>query len=534
MGAQPAIEQQLTQQHLPVFSHTLREFRRALMEPEVNWKTIGNIVLKDPGLVLQTFQQLNSGSKRATRLEVSDISQAVMLLGMERVKQLTQGLQVLEQTLSVDIATKYTKAVYRAIHAAYHARNWAQWRNDFAPEEVYIATLLHSIPELALWVSEPQKIYELRRRIYKDRMSADEAHHITLGQSLQHYGRRVTSDMQLPCLLVDVFRPENASLPRIHGVLLAVQLANAVEFGWYSEKVGNILAQVAEYINKSLDDTTQIIHQNALLVARKWPYKTVRPMASLLALIPSDDDVLINAEFPDVLVTKETNQSNGTTTAKATLRAVVSQTDDVERKSGSITIEEVTKRPAAKQEPAEVKLDVESSVCFSPQPALFAKAIKDLEAGQGTLDVSDIVRIVVHAMHDGLGFHRVVFATRPLTRPYLEARFMAGTDNDPAFNQFRIKLDNHNLFSRILEKPAAIWINDDNRNRYWQSIPSDFKVLVKVNSFCAASIHVDAKPMGLFYADRHSKGCEIDKQAFGLFRHIGQLTAKCLAARSER
>ncbi|MGD8939695.1 MAG: HDOD domain-containing protein, partial [Gammaproteobacteria bacterium] len=102
MGAQPAIEQQLTQQHLPVFSHTLREFRRALMEPEVNWKTIGNIVLKDPGLVLQTFQQLNSGSKRATRLEVSDISQAVMLLGMERVKQLTQGLQVLEQTLSVD------------------------------------------------------------------------------------------------------------------------------------------------------------------------------------------------------------------------------------------------------------------------------------------------------------------------------------------------------------------------------------------------------------------------------------------------
>jgi HD-like signal output (HDOD) protein len=534
MGAQPAIVKQLTQQHLPIFSHTIREFRRALMEPVVNWKTIGNIILKDPGLVLQTFQQLKSGSKSATSLEVSDIAQAVMLLGMERIKNLTQGLPVLEQKVRDDIAIKYTKAVYRAIHAAYHARNWAQWRNDFAPEEVYISTLLHSIPELALWVSEPHKIYELRRRIYKDGMPPDEAHHITLGQSLQHYGRKVTSDMQLPSLLIDVFRPENASLPRVHGVLLAVQLANTVEFGWYSEKVSNILAQVAEYINKNSAETTQIIHQNALIVARKWPYKTVRPMASLLALIPSDDDVLINSEFPDVLGTNETIQSSGTT-AKAKLRAVVPESkDDAKRKSESITIEEATKQPAAKQERAKVKPDMESSVCFSPQPALFAKAIKDLEAGKGTLDVSEIIRIAVHAIHDGLGFHRVVFATQPLIRPYLEARFMAGTDNDPAFNQFRIQLDNHNLFSRMLEKPAAIWINDDNRNRYWQSIPSDFKVLVKINSFCAASIHVGAKPMGLFYADRHSKDCGIDKQAFALFRHIGQLTAKCLAARSGR
>lgn len=111
---------------------------------------------------------------------------------------------------------------------------------------------------------------------------------------------------------------------------------------------------------------------------------------------------------------------------------------------------------------------------------------------------------------------------------------MAGTDNDPAFNQFQIKLDNHNLFSRMLEKPAAIWISDDNRNRYWQSVPSEFKVLVKVNSFCAASIHVDSKPMGIFYADRHSKDCKIDNQAYTLFRHIAQLAAKCLAARSER
>ncbi|WP_455210033.1 HDOD domain-containing protein [Kaarinaea lacus] len=531
MGAQPAIVRQLTEQHLPIFSHTIREFRRALMEPVLNWKTIGNIILKDPGMVLHTLQQLKSGSKRAASLEVTDISQAVMLLGLERVKQLTNGLPVIEQTLNEDITVKYTKAVYRAIHAAYHARNWAQWRNDFSPEEVYIATLLHSIPELALWVSAPKKIHHLRKRIYKDGMSPDEAHHITLGQSLQHYGRKITSDMQLPSFLHDVFRPENSTLPRVQGVLLAVQLAEIVEFGWYSEEVNRIITQVADYINKGVDDTRQIVHQNALIVAHKWPYKTVRPVASLLALIPSDDDVLIDTEFPNVREGQPVTQSN--TATKPELRAVVSQTKaEVPHQPGSITLETPVKKPVMTDKLEDEAPALESAVCFSPQPALFTRAVKELEAGMGTLSVSEIIRIAVHAIHDGLAFHRVVYATQPLTRPYLEARFMAGTDNDPAFNSFRIKLDKLNLFSRLLEKPACIWIHDDNRNKYWQSVPSEFKVLVKVNSFCATSIFVNSKPMGLFYADRHSKDCKIDKQAFTLFRHISQLTAKCLAAGS--
>ena len=531
MSAQPAIEQQLTEQHLPIFSNTIREFRRALMEPVVNWKTISNIIIKDPGLVLHTLQQLHSGARRAKSLEVTDMSQAVMLLGMERVKRLTQGLPVIEQTLKDDTAVKYTKAVYRAVHAAYHARNWAQWRNDYAPEDVYIATLLHSIPEFALWVSEPKKIQQLRRRIYKDDMSPDEAHHITLGQSLQHYGRKLISDMQLPAFLLDVFRPENARQPRVQGVLLAVQLAESVEFGWYSEKVSEVLTQVAEYINKSLDETIHIVHQNALLVARKWPYKTIRPMAAWLALIPADDDVLITAEFPDESETRHATQPVSKNTTSG-LHAVTSNTAGPKR--GSISIDPPAKKSVQLgKKAANVETEGELAVCFSPQPAVFARAIKELEAGKGTLGASEILRIVVHAIHDGIGFHRVVFATQPLTRSYLEAKFMAGTDNDLVFNQFRIPLDNHNLFARVLEKPSCVWINDENRKRYWQSVPSEFKVLSKVNSFCAASIHVDSKPMGLLYADRHSVDCKIDKKAFTLFRHVSQLTAKCLAARSE-
>lgn len=529
MSAQPAIVQQLTEQHLPVFAHTVRAFRRALMESVLNWNSIGAIILKDPGLVLQALQQLKSGSKRAADLEVTDMSKAVMLLGMERVKKLTDGLPVVEQSLDKEFAIKYTKAVGRAIHAAYHARNWAQWRNDYAPEEVYIATLLHSIPEFALWVGEPEKMHQLRKRVYKNGMSADEAHHITLGQSLQHYGRQVTSELRLPSFLHEVFRPENARSPRVQSVLLAVQLANYVEFGWYSDKVTNILAMVADNINKSLDETTFIVHQNAIKVARESSFTNVRPAASLLALVPTDDDVFISEEFPDEPEIEEANASSES--EKSALREVATDSQEIiKHGSGSITIDPPPKKPILKQDVGEIQAEVGSSVCFNPQPALFSKAVKELEAGMGKLNTEEIIRIVVHGMHDGIGLHRVVFASQISKRPYLDARFMTGTDNDPVFSKFQVKLDNHNLFSRLMEKPASVWINDENRNRYWPLVPADFKVFAKVNSFCALSIFVASKPVGLFYADRHSTDCKIDKQAFTLFRKIGQLTVKCLAA----
>lgn len=545
MSAQPVIVQQITENHLPVFSFTVKAFRAAMSAPVINWKDIGKIILKDPGLVLQTIQLLKSGSRRANSLEVTDMSQAVMLMGMDRVKNLLVGLPVLEQTLSEKSQNGYTRAVNRALHAAFQARNWSQWRNDFAPEEVYIATLLHCIPELALWVSEPDKMHELRRCVYKEGMSPDEAHHIGLGQSLQHYGRQVTSDLHLPGFVHDVLRPENAALPRVQGVLLAVQLANSVEFGWYRDEVTQLLSEIAAYLHKSEDETVRIVHQNALHVAHESPFcdatsltvnSAVRQAASLLALIPSDDDGLVLEEFPDQpnkSVKVEVSSEKGTTVRPAG-EVIIPDEVESKRPAGSVTIVSNQKQPApANDTHASRSVASGHVVCLSPQPASFARAVKELEAGMGKLDDSQVIRIAVHGMHEGIGMHRVVFAAQTSRHPHLEARCMAGSDNDPVFNRFQIRLDKINLFSRLLEKPSGVWINDENRAKYWQGVPDEFKVLVKVNSFCALSVFAGGKPVGLFYADRFSEDCKIDKQAFTLFRHLGLLTAKCIAARAK-
>lgn len=531
MSAQPLIIRQLTEQHLPVFSQSVRALNQAWSAPVLNWKTVADIILKDPGLVLQTLFLLKSGSKRMAGMEVTDMSQAVMLLGLERVKQLATGLPVLEEILSGFALEKYYKAVNRAYHGACQARNWAQWRNDFSPCEIYIATLLHSIPELALWISEPDKMQQLRRLVYKDGMSPDEAHHITLGNSLQHYGRMVTSDLALPEFVHDVLCPENSNLPRVQLVLRAVELANNVEFGWYTDGVTSILNMVAESVNKSLDETIKIVHGMAIQVAHDSPFKSVTTAAALIALIPDDGTGLIDEEFPE--------QGGNESAVKGLSQPDKTKTDSDNQSeekvsragTGSVTLSARPEQHRTKPVSEAGQTGKSSAVCFNPQHALFTSAVKALEEGMGKMNASEIIRCAVHGMHDGAGLHRVVFAAQAPRRAFMEARFLVGTDNDPAFSKFQIKLDNINLFSRLLEKPNSVWINDENRHKYWQSVPDVFKVLIKTNSFCAMSVHVDSKPIGLFYADRHSPDCKIDKQTFSMFRHIGLLATKCLSAR---
>ena len=125
MSAQPVIVQQLTEHRLPIFAHTAAAFRREIKEPILNWGTIGEIILKDPGLVLETLQQLMASSRRARSLEVTDMSQAAMLMGVDRVKSLIDGVPIVEETLSEEDAVRFTRAVNRAFHAAFQARNWA-------------------------------------------------------------------------------------------------------------------------------------------------------------------------------------------------------------------------------------------------------------------------------------------------------------------------------------------------------------------------------------------------------------------------
>jgi len=504
--------EELTAQPLPIFEHSARAFRKVGNRGGGAFEAYGDIIIKDPGLALHTLNQLQTTSSQSLHAEISSMAQATMLLGIDRAKRLTVGHPQLERTLSGFAKTGYIRTACRAFHAAFQAWDWAHIKNDHAPDEILLATLLHDVAEMALWVAAPEQMHQFRKLMLKDGLPTDEAQYIAFGESLEHFSREITSRWHLPGLVNDALRPENASQPRVRGVMLAVQLARSTERGWYWEKTERVLPQIADYLGASLDEIIPHIHKNAVRAAREAPFYNARYAAALLPLLPGGEELIIEDEFPE-----DEAEIEATKKPVATKIAAPPAT------------EKPVPPPSNSQNNAPTTPEPVAQVCLLPQADLFTQTLHDLRKGMGKMKLSELMRKTVHGMHDGIGLNRVVFCILDKKREKLVSRYMLGSDNDPVFSRFEILLDKPHLFTRLMEKQVSLWINDDNRKKFWPLMPDDVKTRIKTNSFFAMSIHVHDKPVGLFYADRRSLDCKLDEQAYKQFRQICQFAAKGLA-----
>jgi HDOD domain len=497
VGTNTAISiDELTAQPLPIFEHSARAFRKVSLEGGNTFEAYGDIILKDPGLALHTLNELRAGSNKPLRTEISSMAQATMMLGVDRAKRLTMGHPQLEHSLSGYAKQGYIRTACRAFHAAFQAWDWAHIKNDHAPDEVLLATLLHDVAEMALWVAAPEQMHQFRQLMLKDGLPTDEAQYVAFGESLEHFSREIAARWHLPGLVNDALRPENANLPRVRGVMLAVQLARSTERGWYWEKAERVLPQIADYLDASLDKIVPHLHKNAVRAAHEAPFFKARYAATLLPMLPGGEQLSIDEEFPEASpepqTTEQAIRGNGE--------------NDTPGESG----------PSAQ-------------ICLLPQANIFKQTLLDLHQGLGKMELNELMRKTVHGMHDGIGLNRAVFCMLTPKGDKLTSRYMLGSDNDPIFSRFEIALNQPHLFTRLMEKQVSLWINDDNRKKFWPLMPDETKVLIKTNSFFAMSIHVNNEPIGLFYADRRSLDCKLDEPAYKQFRQICQFAAKGLA-----
>jgi HD-like signal output (HDOD) protein len=469
----------------------VRAFRQLEEEHNPPWEHYNDIILKDPGLVLHALRELQGGGKSSRRRpEIASISQLGMLLGMERVKQLPYHLPQMERSLRGMARQGFARAASRAFHAAFQAWDWAHITKDHAPHEILLATLLHDVAELTLWIMAPEKMHEHRRLMLRDGVPTDEAQYLAFGESLDHFGRQLAVNWGLPPLVHEALRPEQASNARVQGIMLAVQLARAADRGWYWEKVERVMPQIAEHLGGTLEETTAHVHMNAVRAAREADFYGARPVAALLPLLPGGEEALIQDEFPGKPASPRTSSASGVETIPSS-------------RSGN-----------------------SGGVCLMPQPPIFKKTVMEIRAKLGQLELSEVMRKVIHGMHHGAALNRVVFAAMTPNGKMLQARFMTGSDNDPEFNRFEISLDKPHLFTRLMEKPQSLWINDDNREKFWRLVPQGFKDRIQTDCFFVMSMHANGKPIGLFYADRHRADCQLDKACYEQFRTLCQMAVK--------
>ncbi len=470
---------------LPVLQYSQDELTQLLRDENVPISRLAVIIEHDMGMALHLLRFINSISSKHLNSNINTVSHALMMLGLNQLRRLPQSLTTIE-SLNPSLQSLVRSFYSEAHHAAYQAGQWALIRKDYEPDEIYIAALLHNIGELMLWLFNTAEMSRLREMLQQDKMEKEQAEYVVLGFSIAEMTRELAKRWHLPELYCNSLYSENFDKPRVQGVMLAVQLARHSRRSWYSDDVGTIIEDVADYLYLDVDSTTALIHRFAAEAARRTPYIGSRPaVLNLLSEPPAA----------------------GTTTTPPPTTGQKSAQPGVGNKENASG----------------------SSFCLMTQLPLVQEALKYLAGNAGRLSVKEIITTTMHAMHDGLGLNRVVFALLTQHKTHLRPRSIVGVDNDPHFSKFSIALKSNNLFDRLMEKPQSLWLDDHNRNKFWKAVPTDFQRLIKVNRFYVMSVFVKGKPVGMFYVDRASNSCELDERCYKLFKQLVTQASVCLS-----
>jgi len=462
------------------------------------WR-LAQIVEKDPGLTISLLRRVNDSNNKRLRSEVTTVEHGLMMLGMSQIRSLPGAVPLIDRVGEPKGRQRAMRLIARGHHAAHQARELARLRKDFEPDEIYLVAMLHNLGETLLWLYAPAKMAQIEELTAQQQMEPEEAQYVVLGFGLDHLTLALARRWGLPDMLHESLKGESAQKPRIYGVMLAVQLARAAERGWYQAETTAVVDQIAEYLGLAFGDTVARIHRFAVEAAHETACYRAVPSAAML-LYPSQPEAAPGwkQETPDEAVAPPAEES-----------------------TQPAPLPEIDKTVAA--------------FCLSPQLHILRQSLQALENGirSRTLTLQQVLSITMDGLHDGIGLNRVVFALLTQERHQLRARAIAGADNDPGFNRFVVELNGAHLFTRMMDKPQALWLNDDNRTKFWPLVPRPFQRVIRTNSFFVLSIFVKGKPIGLFYADRHAASCQLDARAYHRFKQLGLLAVKALESIAE-
>lgn len=465
---------------IPVMRRTIVELGKLAKKiDQVTPGQIADVVLRDPLMTIKMLRLVNGLSRSRLSNEITTVEHAVMMLGIGPCFERMRNLSAVEDTVEPkDALPELMKIFSRSHFSGWLARDCAIFRSDMKSEEVYIGAQLYDFAWVVLWAYAPEFMLNIRKHALQNRISLDQAAKELLGFEMKEFQFALADAWKLPEMVQSFMQSESASKPRVLGVIMAASVARHADAGWYGTELLADYEIIANLLHIPFDDAVAMVHHNAVVVARHWECYGVTPAAAWLPMLPG--------EWPAEQVAGEA--------------------------------------------PAAVEASVEAEVCLAPRADVLQKTLAEIAAHlDGSLNLHDMMSLVLKGMHEGIGLNRVVFALMTADRSGLKAKYVVGTGADSPLRRLHFELHSANLFGRLMEKVQSVWFNERNQQALAPMITDEIRQLIGQGEFFAMSVFVHDKPVGLFYADRGRGQCTLDEHSYQEFKKLSLRAAEGLA-----
>ncbi|MES2563214.1 MAG: HDOD domain-containing protein [Pseudomonadota bacterium] len=272
---------------LPVLERTVLELARLREDIDrVTTQQLAEVVMHDPIMTFKVLRYIQQRRTRALRVDVTTISHALMMLGMNPFLEHFAEQETLQARLAANPAALNgaLSVISRARHAAMYARDWAVLRHDIEVDEVTTAALLHDLAELLLWIHKPEIAVDMHERQREHHARSEAVQREILGFPLIALQVELAHKWQLPDLLSELMDERHAHTPRALNVVVAVALARHTANGWDDAALPDDFASVGQLIGLDPAGVRGRVLRVALKVARDWEWYGVPPAAARLLL----------------------------------------------------------------------------------------------------------------------------------------------------------------------------------------------------------------------------------------------------------
>ena len=505
----------LAPKKLPVMATSLRALKLQMANPQLALVDYASPILDDPALAIQLLKKANQDRQSANRDPLTTLGNALSHLGRGQLEQQLAQIHTLDQLgLSDQYNQGYTATVAAACHGANLAQDWAQQRKIHEPGEMQLAALLQYLAEMVLWCHGGTVMLDIESRCYGQRQDYDKAAEQVLGCSIRALSAELAKAWAQPELAVQALEVKVQDYTLATGVMLATRLARLVQHSWYDRAARLCLDNIARYKGHSLSEIEPQIHLHAVALSDHFMALGYLPPARLLPMMVDEDYVdpqFIAGKNQELLLANsdkknfqpEPDQSHKPFIAKKVeVESVSSKVTEVKLGVTSQTIESVEDKITPPQALNEERIkNHKQQIKPELSPELANKLANIKIMLKQHVHASELIQAVVEAIELS-GFERVVFAVKVPQEKLLYGRFFSQQNTDRAFKVFSISIAQPNLFSLLMNKSQHLWVNDDNRGKYWNRVPDAVKLMLQNDSFMAMSIFTHKHSVGLMYADR--------------------------------
>lgn len=386
-------------QDMPVFRQTIQQMSRIISDSGKSLSSVSDVILCDASMTARVLRIANSSYYNLGRQEISTISRAVILLGLDAIKSISASINVIDAMPKNGHRDQVAQEMARAFHAAVQSRAIATAQRDRAPEEVFIQTLLSRLGEITFWCFAGELGDTLQAAMKKPGYDKARAEQEVLGFKLEALTLGLSHQWGL-ALLETALHPSNQNTPRARWCQLGHDIAEATEKGWDTPETRKICEKAAKLLRKPAQSVLDMLKQNAgtaLNVVQAMGVPEISNKIPVLRAQPMD-----------------------------TITTTVSEKPFPEPDVG-----------------LQNKILGELTVLLQSKPNL-----------------NMLLELVLEGIYRGVGTDRSLFALLTPDRRHIKARFALGIEQVRLLNDFSFFLDDQPFLSTLLQHQRSIWIRE--------------------------------------------------------------------------